>query len=84
MGKAWLGHTANLTPAGSESTKIFLMSYRAIGSGPGNTSGGGGGEYTHIVQNIIFNLDRPIFVQGALDITRPDDCMREVRYFETG
>jgi hypothetical protein len=51
------------------------MSYGAIGSIPGNTSEG----YAHIVQNIILNLERPIFVQGALDIARPDDCARGVR-----
>ena len=44
---------------------------------------GGGLEYTHIIHNIVLNLDHPIFVQGALDIARPDDCAREVRYLGT-
>ena len=36
---------------------------------------------THIVQNVIFNLDRPIFIQGGLDVTWPNYCARGVRVF---
>ena len=39
MGKTGLEHTVNLTPAGSGSTKNFLMSYKASGLRPGNISG---------------------------------------------
>ena len=41
----------------------------------------GGWGNTHIIQNVIFNLDRPIFIQGGLDVTWPNYCTRGVRDF---
>ena len=73
-------HTVNLTPAGSGLTRILLMSYEASGSRPGKVSKGGN---THIVQNVIFNLNYPIFIQGGRDVAWPNYYTHEVRDFGT-
>lgn len=60
--------TANLTPAGSGSTKNLLMSYEQVGW----NQGGYRRWCTHIVQNIIYNLYHPFRIQVAMDVTRPN------------